>query len=370
MEKLTPKERVQAIFAGEPVDILPWFADLQWWRAGLHAQGRLPRQFEGVEGLLRLHRQLSTGIYLDGFYMCAASPDPSGFSESVERQGNFRIRTIHTPEGDLRMVSKPATDSWAVVHYPVRTVQDMKAVRAYYEALHYSLNADEYLRRLSLYNGWGLPMPLVQRTPIMEMIITWCGIENFTYLEYDYPREVSETLTVMGCSQDKLYDLLALSPSPYLEIGDNISGEVVGGYFRKYGFEYYRRRADQIHAAGKKLGTHIDGTLGPVLRTVAETGVDFVEGITPSPVGDLSPEEIREELSGYDTIVWGGVPAALFAEPDWNVLRQYISGAARTLWRDGKLILGVGDQVPPNGEIDYCRRIARLMEELGPPTQW
>ena len=41
MQELTPRERVDAIFAGKPVDVLPWFADLQWWRAGMETSGKL-----------------------------------------------------------------------------------------------------------------------------------------------------------------------------------------------------------------------------------------------------------------------------------------------------------------------------------------
>jgi hypothetical protein len=98
--------------------------------------------------------------------------------------------------------------------------------------------------------------------------------------------------------------------------------------------------------------------------------LDFVEGITPAPVGDLTPEQICDELAAYPTIVWGGVPASLFAEPDWDVVERQVSHAAKTLWRNGRLILGVGDQVPPNGYLDYCRRISELMRRLGPPGEW
>lgn len=364
------RQRMYAILSRELADAVPWTADLQWWRGGLAAQGSLPRRYRGVEGLLRLHQEQSTGIYLDGLYMCGAAP----MRGSVEVLDTFEddscVQTIRTRYGDLRTVRRRATDSWAIVEHPVSTVGDLRSVRAYYDSLEYELNSFEYIRRVPLYDGWGIPMPLVQRTPLMEMVITWCGIQRFTYLEADHEEEVRSTLEAISYSQDRLYRELQVCPSPYLEIGDNISGEVVGGYFRKYGSEYYERRVAELHSAGKKVGTHIDGTLKPVLRLVAETGVDFVEGITPAPVGDLSPAQIAAELAGLDTIVWGGVPAALFVEPDWQMVRAYVADALGHLWRDGRLILGVGDQVPPNGHIGYCQCISELVDELGPPSRW
>jgi len=364
------RQRMATVLSRELADVVPWTADLQWWRSGLAAQGRLPARYQGVEGLLRLHQEQCTGIYLDGLYMCGAAPTRGSVEVLDAVDGDSCVQTIRTPYGDLRTERRRATDSWAIVDHPVRTVGDLRSVCAYYDSLEYELNSAEYLRRVSLYGDWGIPMPLVQRTPLMEMVITWCGIQRFAYLEADHAEVVRSTLEAMSLSQDRLYRELQACPSPYLEIGDNISGEVVGGYFRRYGSEYYERRVAELHAAGKKVGTHIDGTLKPVLSLVAKTGVDFVEGITPAPVGDLSPEQIAAELAGLDTLVWGGVPAALFVEPDWQTVRDYITDALRYLWRDGRLILGVGDQVPPNGQIGYCQRISELVDELGSPSRW
>jgi len=372
MAAMTQRERVDAVFAGRPVDTVPWFADLQWWRAGREAAGDLRPEYAGVEGLFRLHQELETGIYLDGFYMVAARPSGPGFREwEEEPEEDVRIHVTRTPAGDLRTVHKRATDSWAIVDYPVHDVSGLRAVQAYYEALEYAPQDAEYYRRQALYDGTGLTMPLVQRTPLMEMIVTWCGVMTFAILEAEERPQIEATLSAMARSQDRLYGLLAASPSPYLEIGDNMSSEVVGGYFRRYGAPYYRQRSDEMHAAGKKLGSHIDGTLRPVMRLAAESGLDFVEGITPAPVGDLTPDEIRQELARLDTVVWGGVPASLFADPDWGAVERYVTGAVKSLTRDGgRLILGVGDQVPPNGHIDYCREIARLMQRLGSPSGW
>ncbi|MHB0877376.1 MAG: hypothetical protein ACYC5O_15170 [Anaerolineae bacterium] len=370
METMTARERVDAVFAGRPVDVVPWFADLQWWRAGKQAAGRLRPGHQGIAGLLRLHRDYDTGIYLDGFYMVSAEPTGPGFGESVEEDGDLLTRTLRTPAGDLRAVNQRATDSWAPVVYPVSDVDGLKAVQAYYEALWYTPQDEECCWRQALYGGSGLTMPLVQRTPLMELVVTWCGVMNLAVLEAEHPDQVRATIAVMECSQDNLYTLLAQCPSPYLEIGDNVSSEVVGGYFRRYGMSYYQRRSAEMHLAGKRLGSHIDGTLRPVMRLAAEAGLDFVEGITPALVGDLTPEEIRDELAPYPTIVWGGVPASLFAEPDWCAVERYVSHATRVLGRSGRLILGVGDQVPPNGHIEYCRGIADLMRRLGPPARW
>ena len=37
--------------------------------------------------------------------------------------------------------------------------------------------------------------------------------------------------------------------------------------------------------------------------------------------------------------------------------------ALLALWRGSRFVLGVADQVPPDGNIEFCRRIADLVEE-------
>ena len=51
------RQRMATVLSRELADVVPWTADLQWWRSGLAAQGRLPGRYQGVEGLLRLHQE-------------------------------------------------------------------------------------------------------------------------------------------------------------------------------------------------------------------------------------------------------------------------------------------------------------------------
>jgi hypothetical protein len=70
-------------------------------------------------------------------------------------------------------------------------------------------------------------------------------------------------------------------------------------------------------------------------------------------------------LAGPDLILWGGVPAAYFSP-------VYPEGALRDIVMEciryhlgGPFILGVCDQVPPDGIIQRVKLVSELVAEHG-----
>ena len=55
------------------------------------------------------------------------------------------------------------------------------------------------------------------------------------------------------------------------------------------------------------------------------TGFDAIEALTPAPVGDLEPAEIRALAASHTVILWGGVPGAMFAPPyTWPDMEAHV----------------------------------------------
>jgi len=125
---------------------------------------------------------------------------------------------------------------------------------------------------------------------------------------------------------------------------------------------YYRRRTSQLHSAGKLIYVHIDGTLRGLLPLLQETGVDCAQSLTPAPMGDLTVAELRR-TAGEDIVLWGGLPGALFsrtypAETLMGILDEILDSCSD----DRRFIVGVADQVPPDGEIQRARMITDVIE--------
>ena len=99
--ELTLRERVRAVFRWEVPDCVPWFADLSWWHNAHQFRGTLPGEYQGIRGLVNLHRELNCGIYLQPI-------DPWRFRFDcrcrMQEHDNLKIISYETPHGTLRQV--------------------------------------------------------------------------------------------------------------------------------------------------------------------------------------------------------------------------------------------------------------------------
>ncbi len=358
------RERLLAVLAGEPADVMPWFADLTYWHSAQKLAGALPAEYEGDEGFVKLHTDHHVGYYLG--YAAVWTTTCEGVTVSQETRDHTTITHWRTPVGEISGETRflPATASSAPTRWPVATVEDLRVVRYIADATQTSPTYEryEYLKRIA--GGQGHPTVLPPRSPVSQMLAQWTGATNLAYLSVDAPEELEKTLEALGRAADGAYEAILGCDTPFVELGDNLSGEVVTRLFERYQFDYYVWRVEQMHAAGKKIGTHLDGTVRPILPLLAKTGLDFVESITPKPVGDVAVEELRG-LAGPDLILFGGIPGAMLAPPfGAEKIRRQVEAIVEHHWESGKFILGCADQVPPNGDMNLVRFIGELLEEI------
>jgi hypothetical protein len=61
-------------------------------------------------------------------------------------------------------------------------------------------------------------------------------------------------------------------------------------------------------------------------------------------------------------ILWGGVPGVMFAPPyTWNQMEAHVRRLV-DCWQGRPFVVGVADQVPPDGNIAFCRKIAQVLQ--------
>lgn len=367
---MNQRERLTATLNREPVDAVPWYADLTYWHSAHERAGDLDERYCGADGLLRLHRDLGVGVYLFTPPLVRVIRDPERYRRETEQiePGVTRTR-ISSPEGVLTTVSRelPGSGTSAVLEWPVKTVNDLAVVRSWYDAASYEPNYDEVLACDRTWGDAGHGIPLTPRTPLAALAAEWSGVTALSYLATDHPAELEQTIRAMESAEDELYRLTEAAPVPAVEIPDNLSAETMTGLWLRYSRDYYRKRIAGLHRSGKLVGCHIDGTLGKLLGELVRAGVDFPESVVPAPVGDLELEQIRVETSP-ETIIWGCVPGAMFAppyEPDYVL--DFVRRAVQVLGSTGRLVMASADQVPPDGDITLVRRIGEELERIGPP---
>jgi hypothetical protein len=363
---MTLRERIETVFHGGTPDAMVWFADLTYWYSAHVEIGDLPTRWRGPRGIGALHREMGVGEYVPGCCAYTVCEGEQVRTTTTNSDGK-RATTWETPVGCLRAVQEYSTASFSYgfTEHAVKEVADLRVLRYLMEHRSYQADPSSIARIDAEYGDFGLPIVAVPASPISELNKSWAGVMDLCYLLADAPGEVEATLQVIGESQDAIYRITEQAACGHVMICENLTAETMGGLFNCYSREYLARRMDGLHAHGKQALIHIDGTLRGVVEGIADLGIDAIDALTPGPVGDVALDEIRQ-LVGDEILVLGGVPGAMFAPPfTADDMRRHVLEIIRLHKDSGRFMLGVADQVPPNGDIQLVRLVRELVEEHG-----
>jgi len=359
------RQRILTLLNHIAPDRLPWAGDLDYWYHSAQTRGELPERYRG-DGYFQLNRDLGSGYYLQGYFpFQQRSP---GISFSERQEGDRLIRTMHTPAGDLTEIQQylRVSFSWGYVKHFAENPADLPAFRCYLESLDYIPDYAEAARRREIIADNGVVLIYTPRSPFMEMATTYVGLIHLVYLLNDAPEQMAEIFSLLESRHDQAAEIAVNAPADCVMIPENLSSEAVGAkYYKQYLRPYEQRWIERIRQAGKYSFIHMDGTLKGLLRLVAETGFDVIEAVTPSPSGDISMAEAMQ-LAGDHVILWGGLPGVIFtpavSQADFE---QHTIAVIRLMKQRPAYVLGVADQVPPDGLLERVAQVADLCDRYG-----
>jgi hypothetical protein len=364
---MTSRERIMTLLGGGKPDQVPWFADLDYFATGLIAGGKRPDGFKHSDEYLEWHRKLGAGFYLQGYMPVTQIADGCTITETTK--DNLRHRSISTPEGDLTETWQWSgeTVSEAPVERLVKSETDLPAYRYYYEHMRFEPDHDFAYHRKPLVDDIGVILCYAPRSPFMRMVAMDAGIENIVAIWMNAQVEFEATLEVMKKTLDRAVELVGQGPADIIMIPENLSSEVVGTtFFDLYMKDYQTDWVEKIQRSGKFSAMHLDGTLRGLLKKEAAVGFTFIEGMTPSPAGDLPIEQWVEYLNGTDVIAWGGIPGAFFTDQVTDdEFDMFVIRVLEVMRSEARYVLGVADQVPPDGSEHRVARVRELVDTYG-----
>jgi len=359
------RERVLAVLAGSARDRVPWFGDLSYWAHAMEIRGEVPAGWQQTQDYYGFHRGLGVGFYLQGYWAFRAKADSSVSIETRE-EDERHVRLVHTPVGTLREETRylPEAFTWAITRHLVSSVEDLRVLRYWWEHTDLAPDPDEAVRRRPWVGDGGLVLCYLPRSPFQEMNVALAGIANVVDLWADHRSEFEKTLQLLGERFDEAAEAALTVPADCFMIPENLSSEAVGRFYARYVRPWEIKWTARIREAGRHSFIHMDGTLG-LLDQVSEAGFDVIEAFTPAPVGDLSIEAARA-LAGPGPVLWGGLPGIYFTSlVDDDTFERYVRETITTMAQDGRMVLGVADQVPPDGLHARVERVAELVERYG-----
>lgn len=366
---MTERERVLSILNKKQPDVLPWCADLAYFIHGLQDDHKFPTQYENTlydNGLQKMHRDLNVGFYLQGFF--PFSTKTKNFTTEITTSGYNTIKTIKTPYGDLQEVTQycPSSYSPAISQHLIKDIEDLKKYCYCLENTTYEPEYEFAQKRYETIGDNGIVLVYTPRSPFMQLMAVESGVENVTYMTLDDTDEFDELLKFMETKHDEAAKLAIDSPAECIMIPENISSECIGKeFYHKYMEGYHRKWTKYIKDKGKFSFVHLDGTVKGLVSELSQSGFDVVEAITPSPVGDLTIEEVRSLIKN-DTIIWGGIPGGFFTDTisDEDFDRHVIS-IIKSMTLSPNHVLGVADQIVPNSTFERIKRVRELINQYG-----
>jgi hypothetical protein len=211
-------------------------------------------------------------------------------------------RTIHTPVGDVSQTLEPEgaydTSNWIHSHF-IKEPADYKVMEFVWRDAIFHDNSELIREATRRMGDDGIVLVRLAKAPVQEMLYQMMGMERFG-LDYRFQRELFDSLhSTMLERYEELYDLAASAPVDIIQLGDNITSDVVGDdRFRNYLMPVYKRLHDRLSGTGKLLVVHMDGRLRSLKKLIGEAEFDVVEAMTPPPMGDFSIAEAREAWAG------------------------------------------------------------------------
>jgi hypothetical protein len=392
-QKMTMHDRVTAVLQGEKPDRLPFIDRIEIWYRSKCQDGTLPQKFKGMS-LNEIHQAVGIGrqkfsppyafklhdveviytfenkvIFRESEPLTEYFPAQWAPHQVPRNKAGSTIIEYIAPVGKLRlkyevaesMVSMSGIEPYLTEHL-IKTEEDFRTAEYIIEHAEIVPQFDKILADEQDLGHNGFVVPCLHRIPFQQALLEYLGeIPLFTAL-YDSPQLLDRLIYLLDQQLVEILHQMTDLPSIYVEFGDNLDGMMTNPkLFEKYSLPYYQKYADILHGQGKKVGSHTDGNLRPLLQLLAESGLDVCESFSPAPLTECTFQEAWETWKN-GPMIWGGFPSPILEErTSEEQFREFVHRILETVGSQN-IILGVGDMVLGNNLIERVEYIAKAVE--------
>jgi len=389
----TVHDRVVAILEGTRPDRLPFVDRLEIWYENKKRTGTLSKEFKGMS-LAEVHAAVGMGqekfvqpyaLRFRGVKVMCSFEGETFYREVdpvveyfpalqlsdlvVRDKAGVTVVEFITPVGRLTLRYEMLDEMIVsgIEPYPkehlIKDESDYQIVEYILERAEFVPQYEKVLEEKARLGGHGFVVPYLRKIPFQELLLGYVGEIALFYALHDSLTLVKRLMAVLDQLLTEILRRLAKLPVLYVEFADNLDGVMTNPrLFEEYCLPYYQRYAEILHGQGKKVGSHTDGNLRPLLSLLAESGLDVCESFSPAPLTECTFEEAWNAWQN-GPIIWGGIPSSILEErTSESEFRDYIERLLETIG-GGPIILGVGDMVMGNSLIKRVRYIADRVED-------
>jgi len=348
---MTVKERIIGALRGEMVDRVPFTS-----YAGLFPENeRDPLMKEGEIGLVN-----RCSVYR------SESPNVRSRKEEFFEGSERRIRYIYeTPVGSVSETLRTGGGYGTNLRceFLIKKPEDYKVAEFMMSDIIYTPNYDALRSAEESMGDGGIVVGNIKYSPIQQMLVLLMGPERYG-IDYYENRELFDSLYDTITEKDReIYRIAADAPAEFFIYGDNITSDMVGlERFVRYCIPRYNEAAELLHDKGKFLGSHMDGNLKLFRESIAESGLDFIEAFTPSPMFDLSVAEAREAWP--DKALWINFTSCVHIAGT-EAIREHTLELLRQAYPGDRFIISITEDVPVQVRKQSFTTIAQTLLDNG-----
>jgi hypothetical protein len=277
---MTIHERLEAFWAGEKPDMIPYTIYQNEWRHTQNDPDWIPLFKKGL-GVTWNPATYTTeyqgGVEID--------------DKTVEKDGvQIRRQTWKTPVGEIFQTWE---NGWHK-RYLLHTENDYRVMTYIVKHIKLKPAYEAWLAKQQEIMPYGVALSHISRTPFQSILVDFAGPEEFSYHLYDYEDAFRELYDALLDQFRHCTQLVAGGPGRYVACLENFTAETVGPQrYEEFFMPVYQECAKVLHQAGKVLGCHYDGRTASCKELIAQAPFDLLESLTEPNEGDQTLAECR-----------------------------------------------------------------------------
>jgi hypothetical protein len=358
---MTLKEMNRRVFRREPVPHVFFQPRFEPWVAWHTLFDTMPPKLAG-KSVLECYDMIGASMRTVHYYTGNPSPIETSFNDEVrvteqEADGLRKVR-YDTPHGPLFEAFKYTADrTWRRIEFAAKRAEDLPALRWLIEREMIRFSLEKFRVGERYVGDRGVPQFWVPKSPYFACAQSWFKYADFIYALTDCPGEMEDIFRAIDDSYDALYEqLCSAGVLEILNFGENVAMAYLSmTNWQEYCMPWYAKRAGQLHDAGIFSHIHIDGYFRPLLPTFKDLPFDGLEALTPEPQGDVTLEEIKENIG--EKILLDGIPAVYFLDHHCREELERCVERVVELFHPN-LVLGISDELPEAGGEEAFDRLA------------
>jgi len=286
-------------------------------------------------------------------------------------EGDVTSSIWHTPQGDLREVSRVCRDPTGAVssnwtEHLVKGPEDLPALAAIFEDEVIESDPGGVARtreRRALIGDDGIVLGVMDGTPLGMMFRVYSGVATLAFLWADAPAALRDCLAVMETNYQRRLKVGVQSDiDVVVSVDDTSTTAISPAMFEACNLALTDARADVAHAAGKFYFHHSCGLIRDLLPLYRRTHMDAVHAFTIPPIGNVTVAAGRKALGDRITI-FAGVQQLAGPMDDRAAVRAGIHQMIREAEPWDHFILGVAGY--PNRTMEQTTFVVDCCRELG-----